>query len=766
MSEGKTQEGVSEESTSKSIVDALIVGGGPGGTAAALRCRELGIEALVIEYDDLMKRIRDYSKDKLILPDFGGGDKMRFPKGGDLVAGLQFSPIDKDQLCTSFKALHAKHEIESRIGFELTAIDRRPDGILEVKTWNHSDRCDHTFLARCAVLAIGRGVPRRFDIPGNTDGIAFRLSEAEHYVGSPACVVGGGTSAAEAVIAISNAKIEADDNSAIYWSYRGDRLPRVSKALAEVFFEAYVGNGNIRYCPLSEPSAIVTAGDHREYLSLRVDRRSINGRPSETTHLEFPKTSCIACIGEDIPEGLLGSCGVRMATGGPRNKKRMVVTPWLETCQPGVFLVGDVLSQAHFETLDFDCDPRELREVKHRGNIKSALRDGVLVAEAIRQRLEGHEHIDVHVEDADDEVQVPPSVPVAQVVAASGPSVEGHEEDPAAGESRGAFLVRLLPSGVEADEYPVAATGVTTIGRASDCDVMLPNDTLLSARHASISHGDDGFFLRDDGSSTGVFLRVPPAAKRKLENRDLVRAGHQFLVVSHSDGRSSFIHYDQKGTEVGRHELSEKPTVLGRQAPDVTLDADDRTLSRRHLALSVEADSIVVKDLGSANGTYLRVRSAKRLEHGDQFRVGQQTLGFCLRDDQVLDPPVAEPTSSRPAPPTPSVEPAPEEGPASADDAGVQVTFADSGETLPIAKGQTVCELAEAQGVDITAECHAGICGSDPVRILSGRENVDGEPSAQERETLEELCELEPGECRLACMMRVKGPVKVEIIKG
>jgi hypothetical protein len=31
--------------------------------------------------------------------------------------------------------------------------------------------------------------------------------------------------------------------------------------------------------------------------------------------------------------------------------------------------------------------------------------------------------------------------------------------------------------------------------------------------------------------------------------------------------------------------------------------------------------------------------------------------------------------------------------------------------------------------------------------------------------TLEDLCGLKPGECRLACLLRVQGPVVVEIVK-
>src|SRR5436190_18531496 len=87
------------------VLDVLIVGGGPLGTAAAFRAKELKLAALVIDYDDLMKRIRDYAKDKQILPDFGGGDRMQFPKGGELIAALEFAPIDKDEMCRRWKGL-------------------------------------------------------------------------------------------------------------------------------------------------------------------------------------------------------------------------------------------------------------------------------------------------------------------------------------------------------------------------------------------------------------------------------------------------------------------------------------------------------------------------------------------------------------------------------------------------------------------------------------------------------------------------------------
>ncbi len=95
---------------------------------------------------------------------------------------------------------------------------------------------------------------------------------------------------------------------------------------------------------------------------------------------------------------------------------------------------------------------------------------------------------------------------------------------------------------------------------------------------------------------------------------------------------------------------------------------------------------------------------------------------------------------------------------------GAAVTFRGLDKTVPVAPGQTICEAAEAHGLKITAECHSGICGSDPIRIVAGHENLTGTPSAGEAETLEDICGLEPGPCRLACMTRVRGPVEVEIL--
>lgn len=744
------------------LLDLLVVGGGPAGTAAAFRGRELGLKVLIIELDDLMKRIRDYSKDKLILPGFGGGDTMCFPKGGEMIASLRFGPIDKDDMCSQWKALYQKHAIPTRVGVELQGLERHAKGPYAVQVFDHTTRTTEQLWAHHVVLAIGRGVPRRFDIPGNTDGITFQLKDPSGFVGRPACVIGGGTSAAEAVIALSNAKAAAGDPTAVYWSYRGDKMPRVSKALAAVFFEAYVGNGNVRYYPQSDPVAVVIGADREEYLAIRVDRRHMEGRPNETSQLEFPKSSCIACIGEDLPERLLSSLGAPMVVGGPRQRKRVVVNRFLETRQPNVYLVGDILSQAHFETEDFDADPATFREVKHRGNIKTALRDGVCVAQVIVQRMAGVTDVDVRVEDdptPDESLERSQAIPIAKGTAAPHPE----SVDSARKMDGGARLIRILPGGVQENEYPLPQDGIATLGRRG-CDFNFENDTELAPQHASLLKRDDGFALRDDGSATGVFLQVPSNRRVSLSHGDLLRMGRQFLLFSYQNGHFHFTHFDVQGQQKGRHSLREGTVVLGRQAPHYTLDPSDSTLSRRHVSLTVHGQTLYIKDLKSANSSYLRVQGERLLEHGDRFRVGNQLFALSMRDDLVIDegsPSVigtgASGVFTSPAAVAPvAVDVTVAEG--------LQVAFVGHDKVLSGTAEQTLCDVAEANGIPINAECHSGICGSDPIRIVAGREHLVDEPSAGERETLEDICGLEPGDCRLACMVRFKGPVKVEIL--
>src|SRR5215218_7851899 len=88
----------------------------------------------------------------------------------------------------------------------------------------------------------------------------------------------------------------------------------------------------------------------------------------------------------------------------------------------------------------------------------------------------------------------------------------------------------------------------------------------------------------------------------------------------------------------------------------------------------------------------------------------------------------------------------------------VSVAF-KPGPTVRAKVGDKLLDIAEASQVAIESGCRMGMCGSDPVRILEGEENVSAMRSA-ERRTLDRL-DLGRG-CRMACVTRVQGAVVVD----
>jgi thioredoxin reductase/ferredoxin len=764
------------------VLEMLIVGGGPAGTAAAFRAKELGISALVIEIDDLLKQFRDYGKKKPIKPDYIPNDPLKFPKGGRLLSLLKFTETTNDIMWPQWKGYYREHNVPAQVGIELINLQRRDDGVWQATAYNRNTRAEKKYLAKHVVLALGAGSPRPLDIPGNTKDIAFRLSDPARYIGAPALVIGGGTSATEAVIAVSNAKNESEDASAVYWSYRGGKMPTVPIALAGEFFEAYVHNGNIRHYPYSDAVEVVAVEDGKEYLSIRTDRRIIPGRPNETSHLEFPKDRCIVCIGQEIPEEFLNKLGIELAAGGASNKKLIVVSPLLESQQSNVYLIGGALGKKHFETEDFDADPSTFKVKKDWGNIKAALIDGVFVAEVIKQKLDGKTHIRIEMDFVDDgeaEAEKPSSASREQQVYKSLTQISVRS-DPATAppiKKQEARLIKILSGEIEEEEFSVKQNGVTTIG-AFGCDINFDEDPLLAGQqqHASIVHSPEGYLLRDDASAIGVFWKLKKRQPLEVFPGNIVRLSQQFLLFR-AAGAYSFTHYDMNGIPLKSYKITGKMMVLGRQSPDVTLDSSDKNLSRRHLSIALQDNRIMLEDLDSVNGSFLKLRNAVRLQSGDEFKIGQQLLRFTVKEAEsrrsvnfLTSPPVPV-SASKPS--APSSAPAKVGGGDAVQLEGMQVMFKNVGKTFEFKKGKSICEIAEINKVPIVASCHVGDCGSDPVRIIFGSENLS-DLSDKEQERLDELLQespnlkklnLKPGECRLACMAKPRGPVVVEILK-
>jgi pSer/pThr/pTyr-binding forkhead associated (FHA) protein len=72
-------------------------------------------------------------------------------------------------------------------------------------------------------------------------------------------------------------------------------------------------------------------------------------------------------------------------------------------------------------------------------------------------------------------------------------------------------------------------------------------------------------------------------------------------------------------------DLRDDETLCGRSEGAIRL-ADDPTVSPRHARFTLLRLGLLVEDLGSANGTFVRIRAPRQLEPGDELRVGRQLL--------------------------------------------------------------------------------------------------------------------------------------------
>ena len=91
-----------------------------------------------------------------------------------------------------------------------------------------------------------------------------------------------------------------------------------------------------------------------------------------------------------------------------------------------------------------------------------------------------------------------------------------------------------------------------------------------------------------------------------------------------------------------------------------------------------------------------------------------------------------------------------------------KVTFKPAGQSFDVAAGTTILVSAVQNGLQLRHDCTEAICGTDRVKILSGKEQLS-EKTENEELTLE-MMNAGPDD-RLACVARVVGDVTVEVLE-
>ena len=112
-----------------------------------------------------------------------------------------------------------------------------------------------------------------------------------------------------------------------------------------------------------------------------------------------------------------------------------------------------------------------------------------------------------------------------------------------------AFLVVI--DGDHRRQIPLEGTS-TTVGRAADCEVVLPGDETVSRQHARLERGADGWTVTDLGSRNGTFVngrRIDDSTP--VADDDRVLLGSYVLLVR-SDQREDLETADGSRSSVGR----------------------------------------------------------------------------------------------------------------------------------------------------------------------------------------------------------------------
>lgn len=118
------------------------------------------------------------------------------------------------------------------------------------------------------------------------------------------------------------------------------------------------------------------------------------------------------------------------------------------------------------------------------------------------------------------------------------------------------------------------------------------------------------------------------------DERDLGETGEEPTAVRHVEGRASQVSRDWaltilSGSQAGRiARLGRGETIVGRSS-SAHVVLEDESLSRRHVSISVGAAGVVVRDLGSTNGTFVegaRVESEVKLAAGGRIELGDTLL--------------------------------------------------------------------------------------------------------------------------------------------
>jgi pSer/pThr/pTyr-binding forkhead associated (FHA) protein len=204
-----------------------------------------------------------------------------------------------------------------------------------------------------------------------------------------------------------------------------------------------------------------------------------------------------------------------------------------------------------------------------------------------------------------------------------------------------AKLILIKGEGLDGISYHLNSTEHVA-GRQQGA-ILFPDDAWLSPRHANFFYRDQKLFVRDEDSLNGVYVRVRESAE--IVQGGMFLCGEQVFRVEASDVLSegpepdgTYFYASPTKTWSFRvvqilpggitgmtvHDEGGKVTI-GREDCMMSY-LDDPYMSLHHAQVTAADGQFLVTDLGSQNGTYVRIDQEQALMHGDYVFLGKQLL--------------------------------------------------------------------------------------------------------------------------------------------
>ncbi len=263
-----------------SMLDILVIGAGAAGLNAALAARDRGFSCVVLEKGKIANTIENFPEGKWV---YAEPDDTP-PKGK-----LWLDGATKEDLIARWDSIIRENGLEVRAEEPLTSLEKQKDGTFIAHTPKGKYR------AKKIVLATGqRGNPRKLGVPGEDQPHVYhRLYSPRKYHDEEILVVGGGNSAVEAALTLS-------ERNKVVLSYRGSEFARIFKDNRKKIDEA-VAAGRVE---------MVFNSQIREFRGkeavLSIDRGgSQDERTVRTNHV-------FILIGADVPVKFLTALGIRL----------------------------------------------------------------------------------------------------------------------------------------------------------------------------------------------------------------------------------------------------------------------------------------------------------------------------------------------------------------------------------------------------------------------------------------------------------------------